>query len=189
MIQVSLRVFPLGIFLYGFAADPVLAQVPGNAVPSTDNQDVVCAEAVKPSDLIVELRDLYNKGDWYALQLKTRDLLKACRFKDDKDLGLTEVASKGLDLTTNYVFVVLATTNTAGDPMVLRYLVTDPAPRPFTNRLPGVEPELIDVKQPVTARPHVFQVLLSPIRGAVLSTAFVSTEQPSPLEAQVPDFV
>jgi hypothetical protein len=128
------------------------------------------------------------------LQQETLALLSNCAFADDSALDIELVldpsGKRTLDYSRNFVLVVLATTNTSGDPMVLRFVVHSPMPTPFRMAVPGLEPELIDTKSsPARSRSHLLQVFLSPVKGARLTTALLSTQQSSPIEAQMPDFV
>lgn len=119
-----MRIPALALVVFSASVLPSNGQTPGGSTPSSTNKDVPCGSFAKPAEEIGKLRNTYFQGNWHKLQEDTRTLLNLCTFNADGDLG---IPAGTLDVTANYVFVVIPAANGAGEPSALRYLVRNPA--------------------------------------------------------------
>lgn len=179
------------------------AQVLLEPVPQGANQNRECGSFANPSTPLTELRDHYTSGRWDSLQADTRTLLESCAFAvavktDDPALFVavtdpqTKVPRYMPDYKRDWYLIVLATVDRDDQPLVIRYLLHEPLPYPYTSHTVGVPSELRDVKgskenDPVT--PRLVQVFLAPNKSLTLDTRIQVTETADPLKDQIADFV
>lgn len=167
--------------------------------PQPKNQNVKCREFPNPSTPLTELRDHYTAGRWDRLQADTRALLNSCAFAPepaDQALFQTGTGPAGgtyrPDYERDWYLVVLATVDRDDQPLVIRYVVHDPVPYPYSTATLGVPAEPRDrpgsrINEPAT--PRLVQVFLAPNRALSLETKIQVTEMANPVQEQVADVV
>jgi hypothetical protein len=178
----------LGLVLLSAAVSAARADnsIPSVPISSTLNIDRPCRVTPNPSGDLKALTDIYYRGDWTGLQTAARSPLMTCNFADDSSAFPADAftacpaphsANRCPNVTRDFYFVVISTSDPTGNPAVVRFLVHDPRPAdPYSMTLPGVGPE-------PSGGVHAFQVLLSATPGMTLSTTLGIVHQQNPLTA------
>jgi hypothetical protein len=179
----------VALLAWAALASSVFAQIPLVPENQPNNQQVSCGSFENPASKIATLRDFYLAGKWLELVRETKSLLESCTYRAESSDPHLFPNSKP-DFNRDWYTVVLGTVDSNDEPLVLRYIVHDPVPYPFSSTVLDIPAARRDARgrsrvDPMI--PRLVQVFLAPTKAVVLQTRIQVSETPNPVTEQIAD--
>lgn len=172
------------------------AQVLLEPEPQKANQNIPCGDHSNPATALSALRDHYTAGRWDHLISATKAMLDECRFATETGDTALFRGVDGAPVRPNYrrdwYLLVVATVDRDDQPLVLRYIVHEPLPYPYSNHTVGVpftQRDTADASINDASTPRLIQVFLSPNKALTLETRIQVTQTSDPVKDQVAEVV